>query len=126
MGIQCDCSCDCDEMPRCQTTTTRRARREHQCCECYDTIVRGERYCELKGLDYDGDPFIHRTCLPCERIRQQYCPSGYYIGGLAEQIEPCIGFDYREAPDQGEPDNPEFDGGVSVGKTHDGETRVGQ
>lgn len=113
MGIQCDCSCDCDEMPRVERDTVRKARKEHQCCECLEPIVPGERYQEHKGIDYDGDPFLYRTCLPCQRIRQQYCPSGWYVGGLADQIEECIGWDYREHPPD-EEDDPVYDGDVKL------------
>jgi len=48
------------------------------------------------------------------RIRDHYCSGGWLIGGLAEQIEHCIGFDYREVPDQDGEDDPQFDGGVPV------------
>jgi hypothetical protein len=125
MGIQCDCSIvfDAGETIRCSSKAIRKARKQHQCVECLEDIEPGQRYEHVRGLDVDGDPFSDRTCLPCAAIRDQYCPSGYHVGHVAEQIEPCIGWDYREHPPGG-PDDPQYDGSVAerkpIGRYDDG------
>lgn len=113
VSIQCDCSADHDEECRCYLPRRIVARKEHLCCECRVPIARGQRYLRETGIDPDGDPFSYATCMPCAAIREHYCPKGWVWGGLAEQIEECIGWDYREDPPE---DNDErFDGNVPVG-----------
>jgi hypothetical protein len=56
------------------------------------------------------------------RIRKHYCPHGWRFGELADQIEPCIGFDYREVPDD-EPHDPQYDGDIPIGETGGGPRR---
>jgi hypothetical protein len=97
--IDCDCSCNDYDAPSCVREVIRRARRPHTCCECGDTIEPGQRYEYVSGV-WDGHPDWHHTCLVCVAIREHYCPHGWLIGGLAEQIEECLGFDYREVPDE--------------------------
>lgn len=97
--IACDCSIDVDEPCRCEQTKEVRARKPHQCCECHETIRPGTRYRVDSGIDYDGVSFRLKTCLPCARIRRWYCPNGANIGGLADQLLECLGFDYRSVPD---------------------------
>lgn len=96
--IECDCSCDIDESNRCEIEVWRKARKSHICCECGDEIVPGVRYQVGSGVNAEGEPFRFKTCATCVAIRERYCSGGWYWGGLAEQIEPCIGCDYRELP----------------------------
>ena len=98
MYFQCDCSID-NEGERYEpgVDVMRKARREHTCGECGRTIKRGETYEHFRGL-YDGCWDTHKTCLGCKRLRDRLCPHGWQYGCLAEQIEPCIGFDYRAEP----------------------------
>jgi hypothetical protein len=111
--VNCDCSCD-DEgyRPRVEVCRTVRARKTHECAECWDPIQPGQRYEQWSGIDCDGEAFRHRTCLPCSRIRDHYCPRGCEVGGLAAQIQDCIGWDYREHPPEG--GDPFYDGDVKV------------
>ena len=118
MGIQCDCSCDYEDGEQ-NGFFERivRSREDRVCCECGETIGRSEQH-ELSGAFWsNGGCWRRRTCLPCMRIRKQYCPTGWMYGQLADQIEPCIGFDYREVPDADGPDDPMFDGDVAVAQT---------
>jgi hypothetical protein len=96
--ISCDCSVDCDEPCLVCCEVTRKARKEHRCCECRETIRVGQRYVEETGIDYDHDPFCYRTCLPCHAIRERYCPGGWCWGDLAQTIYDCLEFDYRKVP----------------------------
>jgi len=109
--ISCDCSCDDGEMPRCSDEAIRKARKPYYCCECQETIKRGQQYEDATGIDHDGRAYHYRTCLPCSRIRKHYCPSGWIWGELAEAVYDCIGFDYREVPTG---DGGEFDGDVEL------------
>ena len=117
MGIQCDCSADVEHEGNsgyCERIV--RSRKDTTCCECGEAIPRGEPHELAGGFHEDKSRWTARTCLPCMRIRQHYCPHGWYFGQLAEQIEPCIGFDYRELP-RDEPDDPRYDGDVALART---------
>ena len=109
--ISCDCSCDDFDSDRCASLVIRKARKTHECCECQKPIRPGQQYEDATGIDSEGEPYRYRTCLPCKRIREHYCPSGWLWGCLAETLMDCIGFDYREVPTG---DGGEFDGDVAV------------
>ncbi|MFA5053175.1 MAG: hypothetical protein WC565_03915 [Parcubacteria group bacterium] len=96
--ISCDCSTDDGERPSICRIEWRKARKPHKCCECGDTIAKGQRYEHVSGL-WDGNWDRHDTCATCVAIRERYCPHGWIYGSLAEQIEECLDFDYREVPD---------------------------
>jgi hypothetical protein len=93
----CDCSIDVDVSATCAWEEWRTARKPHVCCECEAEIALGETYEHARGV-WDGRWYVYRTCAPCARIRQDYCRWGWEYGALAEQIEECLGFDYREIP----------------------------
>lgn len=74
------------------TETYRTARKEHRCCECGGTIQPGAVYEYVRGL-WDGYWSTFKTCLPCARIRQDYCCSWTY-GTLRETLWDAMDFDY--------------------------------
>ena len=98
--MMCDCSMESanDHAPSFADMEWRRARIEHVCCECGDQIRPGKRYERVAGV-WDGEWSSFKTCAPCVAIRKHYCPDGWYYGGLAEALECCLGFDYREVPE---------------------------
>lgn len=100
LGFECDCSVDADDYPRVQSSTIRRARKGHTCIECGRQIEPGEHYECYSGIGHDGDPFRDHTCLGCYRIRERFCSGGWYRGGVAELVAECLGFDYRDDPDE--------------------------
>jgi hypothetical protein len=106
--ISCDCSIDVDEPCRVCVETRRKARKEHKCVECRETIRVGQYYMEETGISADGDPFRYRTCAPCHAIRVGYCPGGYAWGELAQIIYDCLGFDYLRVPGADCEDEAEF------------------
>lgn len=55
--------CD-DTPPSAFSEETRKARKEHQCCECLDPILRGEHYSYSSGI-WDREPGSFRRCLSC-------------------------------------------------------------
>ncbi len=100
MNTSCDCSFyigDLD-MPEFSSTSVRRARKLHSCCECGEAIAPGTRYEYVAGK-WDGEMDTHATCLPCAAIREHYCPCGWIYGALREHLEECLGFDYTTCED---------------------------
>ncbi len=47
---------------------TRKARKEHKCCECHGVIQRGELYHYHHGI-FDGNPVHYKVCDDCEVLR---------------------------------------------------------
>lgn len=98
--INCDCSTDEGESVRCSRVTIRKARKPHQCCECGEPILPGQRYEDATGIDCDGEAYGYSTCMTCKAIRDDYCPHGFMYSCLAETIQDCLGFDYRTLPNE--------------------------
>jgi hypothetical protein len=98
MTRDCDCSVDVDCYPSCYREQQRTARKSHECCECHEPIVAGQKYEYASGV-WDGSPGSYRTCLPCARIRDHYCAHGFILGSLRTQLQDCLGFDYLTAPE---------------------------
>jgi len=48
-----------------------RAKKEHICCECGETIKVGETYNKVTGK-WDGNICSYKTCMPCANIRRDY------------------------------------------------------
>lgn len=85
------CSCDYDgESFDYFDVCIRKARKEHTCCECMAKILPGEKYEYLKGA-FDGGWDTYKTCLPCSRIRKDFCSP---MGNLREELIEFLGFDY--------------------------------
>lgn len=86
------CSCDFDydwiaEVHREKVVT---ARKEHKCIECSETIKVREKYHYIFQIG-DGDIHQAHVCVPCERIRADFC-APYHM--LREMIQEYLGFDY--------------------------------
>lgn len=121
-GFHCDCSIDdgepmwgWDEEWKIATS-----RPNVWCEECGRWIRPGEKYHEGSGIlsyklthnrwEYElGEDVFpedeeHReyisTCLGCKRIAERFCPGGYILGELSEQVAECIGFDYTVDPSE--------------------------
>jgi len=61
--------------------TTPRAAKEHECCECYGVIRKGERYELAKGR-IDGDWWSSKTCMICRSIRVSLVRGDWFVGDL--------------------------------------------
>jgi len=92
LGCACVCSMD-HEGADVSGTMIITARKKHTCCECGEAISPGERYEVISGL-WEGSWDRYKTCLPCQRIRDDLCSCGYLFGGLREAIWEALGFDY--------------------------------
>jgi hypothetical protein len=77
---------DADGYTEAHTSTVRRARKEHRCAECRETIPAGARYEYQSGI-WEGDPFSHKTCLSCVEIRDHFACDGYIYGELWNDLE---------------------------------------
>lgn len=53
--------------PKCFQVITRKARKEHKCCECRKVIEKGEHYEYCSGI-WD-DPDSYKTCQSCVELR---------------------------------------------------------
>lgn len=56
----------CD-MPEAFNSVTRKARKNHKCCECGCTIETGEKYKYSSGI-WNGEPDSFKQCLNCNEI----------------------------------------------------------
>lgn len=64
------------------------ARIEHVCCECGETIRKGQKYEHVRGF-WDGSWATFKTCIPCRSIRDEYFCSWVY-GGLSEAMSDVL------------------------------------
>lgn len=88
----CYCSVDPDSYEHASVIKIRKpkARKDHACIECGDTIHRGETYEYVTGI-WEGKPETFKICLTCVRIRDEYCCDGFLYGGLSTQLWECLG-----------------------------------
>jgi len=91
------------DMPEAFTSTTRKAAKEHKCCECGDTINKGDQYQYSSGI-WDGEPRSFKQCLNCSMIMNaaaqnaEYADEGPGFRGLRIWFEEhqCRGFTGQE------------------------------
>lgn len=88
MYFNCSCDMDVDDYATMLEKKVKKARKEHQCHECYSVIQKGELYLVEKEI-YDGRFSTHKTCLPCREIRDAYM-SSYYWGQIWEHLRDCL------------------------------------
>mgnify|MGYP003154688263 CR=1 FL=1 len=86
-----------NDIPQCIEETTRKARKQHMCCECGVLIKSGQQYRYISGI-WDGKPLSYKQCLACaDRFQREtnnadYPDEGPWFTGLYEYIEisePC-------------------------------------
>lgn len=97
-----DYSCSCEwsegEQPEWCHARFCKARKEHRCCECGETIRKGERF-EYTSGKWDGEIQAFKTCAYCAdlRVTLQGKVDGIAFGDLAcaamayPEIEPQAG-----------------------------------
>lgn len=61
------CKCDYDMLPEFLTQATRKARKQHRCCECGAMIECGERY-ERHDGKWDGEMCTFKWCARCAEV----------------------------------------------------------
>jgi hypothetical protein len=63
-----------------------KARKDHRCVECRETIAKGQKHEYIKGL-WDGRFDTFRTCLSCVEIRNHFsCGNGWLFGEVWSQL----------------------------------------
>lgn len=92
MGCSCVCSMDY-EGPSVSSVKIVRGRKAYRCCECGETIEKGERHESYAGC-WEGEWTTHRTCLGCKAIRDDLCSCGFVFGQLREAVGEVLGMDY--------------------------------
>ena len=96
MWNDCGCSCDIDfglRVVHARTVTTRKA---WTCVECGERLPIGTEVRMETLLDASVERFCRPavTCVPCARLRDDYCGKCFLIGTLRELISQNEGFDY--------------------------------
>ena len=92
--MEASATCDCsradyaEEGPTAGRTEIRKAKKQHECCECDVPIMPGDEYEYTTGC-WEGTWSVYKTCKSCAWIRHRYCSAGYAYGNLLEQIEEC-------------------------------------
>lgn len=74
------------------STEVRKARVEHQCCECHQPILPGAKYEIATGV-YEESFWQAKTCMICRAIRDDLC-DGYVYGALWKEIERLYGLGF--------------------------------
>lgn len=70
----------------------RKAKKQHECCECRESIRVDERYERITGV-WDGEFSTFKTCMPCARLREYLLTESdldaeeVYFGQLHETVE---------------------------------------
>lgn len=78
---------DGDGTMQAHSSTIRRARKQHNCYECGDTIQSGTKYEYVSGI-WDHEPMSHKTCLSCVEIRNHFaCGNGWIYGELWNDLQ---------------------------------------
>jgi hypothetical protein len=75
------------ERPECMVVKTRKARREHRCCECHGVIRAGEDYNFVSGI-WDGEAMDFKRCPTCAALASEAADSeGFVFENLIEELE---------------------------------------
>lgn len=74
-----------------------RARKEHRCCECGETIAIGDLHEHFRGRDPELERWDSwRTCARCLNVFKDYFAGSRVLGMMVEDFEAEHGFDYRD------------------------------
>lgn len=88
------CVCDGEAADVCSSKVVT-ARKQYTCCECEETIERGEKY-EYISILWEGSWNHFRTCTICVRIRDDLCACCYVFGELHETLKELHGVDLKK------------------------------
>ena len=79
----CSCVLSSGDGDSCEgvVTKTVKERKEDKCCQCHETIHKGDKYVVDSGI-WDGRPERFRTCLTCYDVAKAFFCNGYTFGGI--------------------------------------------
>ena len=85
-----DCTCvyvdDDYDRPEFYDAKLVKAKKEHQCSECYRVIHPGEMYERINGK-WDGDVSTFKTCPDCKSIQETFFCDHFLHGGMWEYFD---------------------------------------
>jgi uncharacterized protein with PIN domain len=82
------------EGPEFSAMTTRRAAKDHECCECGDAIQKGDLHEYYRGV-WEGTWQSFRTCARCTNVATDFF-HGRVFTMMVEDFNDAHGFDYRD------------------------------
>lgn len=89
MGCDVCITSDYDGMAECTACHHPKARKPVRCCECGQTINKGETYERYSGK-WEGDWFVTRTCQICAEIRDTFYCNGWTSETLWEDMHEVV------------------------------------
>jgi len=99
-------SCEIDGTNEVESSTTQRARKEHRCCACRETIRVGDLY-RRTFVVYEREPETFKHCLRCTAMfdaiirAQRGADLDYWERGVAWRLD--CGHDWQEMFDDDPP-----------------------
>ena len=99
-------SCEVDGYNAVESRTMPRARKEHRCCACRETVRRGDRYSRTFVV-YEGEPETYIHCLRCSAIfdaiaaRHHDAETDYWERAIAWRLD--CGHDWDEVFEESPP-----------------------
>lgn len=69
-----------NDMPSCYSLRIRKARKQHQCCECLGFIQPGEQYNYHSGI-WEGKARSYTVCIECDDLRAEIDEPARYDEG---------------------------------------------
>ena len=91
--MSCEIDNDWGKHPECFSAKDRKARKEHTCCECGETIPKDALYRYESGI-WEGEPQDYKTCLDCISVRDTFF-CGFVFGSVWEDMRVMV-YDYGE------------------------------
>lgn len=79
-------SINCDGYNDVQSSRIVRARKEHKCCACHETIRTGDKY-EYFFLVYEKEPDWFKRCLRCKAIYDELVSRALQRGYYDEWVD---------------------------------------
>lgn len=84
------CNIDYDgEQPDFYTCKILISRKEHMCCECFNTIQKGSEYQHITGK-WDGRILRYKTCMICAELREVLLDNQVYYSELWDNLGDCL------------------------------------
>lgn len=97
----CCCSVDNDWDTPIYNKKEMKARKNHKCYECKDTIEKGKIYFRIKSLS-EGEWWNFPICKTCNSIIIDFLCGSHPFGGVYNAFWDCMGFYPDEIPDNEE------------------------